>query len=199
GFIFVPTNSSMNYLSRSRLRAFLRLTLVPLQLVVVLATSLALAVFVRILPRPQKKQRPTLAYFFHPDCASGGGGERVLWAAVLGLLRANREGEIVIYTDEKSSVNKVLRGVSDRFGIRLPSGSPKRIRFVAVRFTQLLRVDPWPTLTVIGQSLGAALVEMTGFVNEKPRHVFVDTVGQAFIYPFVRLACGPNVRIAAYV
>ncbi|EER15404.1 glycosyl transferase, putative [Perkinsus marinus ATCC 50983] len=191
------------------LGAFLRLALVPLQLGVVLMASLALALLVfvvdtitqRIIVTQEHRNEgsTTIAYFFHPDCASGGGGERVLWAAILGLLRANKEGTIVIYTDEKSSVNRVLRGVSDRFGIRLPSGSSKRIRFVHVRFTRLLRVEPWPTLTVIGQSLGAALVAMTGFVNEKPKRIFVDTVGQAFIFPFVRLACGSDVRIAAYV
>ncbi|KAF4668748.1 asparagine-linked glycosylation protein [Perkinsus chesapeaki] len=185
--------------SSSRLSTVIRFAVVPLQLVVVFATSVVLAVFVRIFPRPQKHDSPTLAYFFHPDCASGGGGERVLWAAVLGLLRAHRKGDIVIYTDEKNSVARVLRGVSERFGIRLPSGSSKRIRFVPVRFTRLLRVEPWPTLTVVGQSLGAALVAMTGLVNEKPKHVFVDTVGQAFMFPFVRLACGSSGKIVAYV
>lgn len=118
--------SMMNMMSRSlSLGAFLRLALVPLQLGVVLMASLALALLVRILPRPQvfvvdtitqriivtqehrNEGSTTIAYFFHPDCASGGGGERVLWAAILGLLRANKEGTIVIYTDEKSSVNRV--------------------------------------------------------------------------------------------
>lgn len=137
---------------------------------------------------------------------------------------------------------QVLRGVSDRFGIRLPSGSSKRIRFVHVRFTRLLRVEPWPTLTVIGNSkipvrtciivcrfisnisldsplfrsvIGCCFGRNDRFCQREteahirgyrwpgiPSYSAIYTShskSQAFIFPFVRLACGSDVRIAAYV
>jgi alpha-1,2-mannosyltransferase len=46
------------------------------------------------------KKRPVVA-FFHPFCDGGGGGERVLWTAIHGLLEAKTPVQIVLYVSDK--------------------------------------------------------------------------------------------------
>ena len=38
--------------------------------------------------------------FFHPYCNAGGGGERVLWVAIKGLLREHAQCHAVVYTGD---------------------------------------------------------------------------------------------------
>jgi hypothetical protein len=73
-----------------------------------LIVFLALLIFIvrcRIRFQRQKSSRKVIA-FFHPYCASGGGGERVLWKAIQVLGDMYEGGsdsniEIVIYTIDK--------------------------------------------------------------------------------------------------
>ena len=73
--------------------------------------------------------KPRTIAFFHPFCASGGGGERVLWAIVQALGEIDQKGlsiQVVIYTvDPPSETYK--RGASRFLYLRqLPSLRPNR-------------------------------------------------------------------------
>ena len=81
--------------------------------------------------------------FFHPNCAAGGGGERVLWSAIAVLGKLHDRGlqlNVVIYTyipdlknelskvDEELYKEKVLKFASSRFSIKISPSLP--IKFV---------------------------------------------------------------------
>lgn len=76
--------------------------------------SIALVILVRVfydrkrnLIR-QKSRNKTLIAFFHPHCAGGGGGERVLWKAIQALIELGDVGfksSIAVYTSDVYSAS----------------------------------------------------------------------------------------------
>ena len=71
--------------------------------------------------------------FFHPNCASGGGGERVLWTAIQVLSEIVQSGlpiRVVIYTADpprEGYTNDLLIHVQSRFSISISTSLPLQI------------------------------------------------------------------------
>lgn len=137
--------------------------------------------------------------FFHPFCAGGGGGERVLWRAVRNLAQLSKDIgrplHVLIYTGDRDfSPEQILSGVSRQFKISIePTALP--ISFVYLRGRWLLRANLYPILTMLAQSVASMLVASEALARATP-DVFVDTTGFAFTFPVAWLAC---CRVGAYV
>ncbi|KAI9358635.1 hypothetical protein DFJ73DRAFT_622269 [Zopfochytrium polystomum] len=145
--------------------------------------------------------RPTVVAFFHPFCEAGGGGERVLWTAIEGLVRADADTHVVVYAADRivsagpavTPKDALLAKVKDQFNIAL---DPSRLSLVFLKSWRWLEAKRYPRLTLIAQSLGS-LVTGWEAINLLIPDVFVDTIGFAFIYPLVKLVFG--VTVVAYV
>ena len=70
------------------------------------------------------------------------------------------------------------------------------LRFVFLASRTLLEASWYPYFTMIGQSIGSAVVALECLLRLPP-HVFIDTTGCAFSFPVARLLAGSVV--AAYV
>ncbi|CAM9145952.1 unnamed protein product [Phaeothamnion confervicola] len=135
--------------------------------------------------------------FMHPYCDGGGGGERVLWQAVHALtvtsLMRRRPVHILIYANDRSKPDKVLRRVQERFGIAPPVGVP--LEFVRVRSWRLLRASNYPVFTMLGEALGSVILSAEALWRATP-DVYFDSTGLPFTYLLAPLA---RCRVGAYV
>jgi alpha-1,2-mannosyltransferase len=162
-------------------------------------------VALRVLSCARPTARTTVG-FFHPYCAAGGGGERVLWCAVAALARAARLAgarvDVVVFTGDAASARDIVCAASNLFGVKLPepvegapslasggdgSGRGATLHFVRIRTRRLLEARTWPRLTLLGQSLGSAIVALECFARARV-DVWVDTTGAAFSLPIARAA-----------
>ena len=74
-------------------------------------------------PAVTEPRKCTLA-FFHPYCAAGGGGERVLWCAIQALHSAPSRAHfhMVVYCGDDVDAATLLARAQERFGLELPDG-----------------------------------------------------------------------------
>ncbi|CAN0168575.1 unnamed protein product, partial [Hapterophycus canaliculatus] len=141
----------------------------------------------------------TVVGFFHPFCAGGGGGERVLWRAVHTLSRLpKRLGaplHVLIYTGDVGMTSAdILSGVARQFEISIdPSALP--LSFVYLRRRGLLDASLYPVLTMLAQSVASMVLAAEALLRGTP-DVFVDTTGFAFSFPVAWLA---GCSVGAYV
>ncbi|KAK9325980.1 hypothetical protein V1517DRAFT_313195 [Lipomyces orientalis] len=138
--------------------------------------------------------RAVIVGFFHPYCNAGGGGERVLWAAVHATLKEHKNAVCAIYTGD-TDVHKaeIIEKVKTRFEIDLDED---RIFIVYLLKRRLVAASTWPRVTLLGQALGSIPLGYEAISKLVP-DVFVDTMGYAFTYPLVSLLL--NIPVAAYV
>lgn len=106
-----------------------------------------------------------LVGFFHPYCNAGGGGERVLWAAVRATLE--EDAFCVIYSGDEEAKEVILRRAEVRpvifmailtqtsFGIKLDAA---RIAFIQLKKWRLVSPERWPRVTLLGQSIGSIVL-----------------------------------------
>ncbi|KAK0544817.1 asparagine-linked glycosylation protein [Tilletia horrida] len=135
--------------------------------------------------------------FFHPFCNAGGGGERVLFQALAHHQEHDPNLLCVVYTGDLSEdVSKadILDRARQRFNIKL---KPSRVHFVPLTRRFLVEDGYWNHFTLLGQSLGAAILGAEAMAQLVP-DIFIDTMGYAFSYPVVRLFA-PDIPIGAYV
>lgn len=159
-------------------------------------------------PDEQTKTRNIIYGFFHPYSNAGGGGERVLWAAVKSTLEHDPRNVAVIYTGYDSrkspeqassksldvaSPDSILRTVSLRFGLNVDT---KRVVFIYVPKCHLVNPLTWPRATLVGQGFGSMVLAYEAISRLIP-DVFLDTMGYPFVYPLVSNLT--NAPIAAYV
>lgn len=138
--------------------------------------------------------RPVVVGFFHPYCAAGGGGERVLWHSIHALQKRYSFVRCVVYTGDVDKTPKaILDLVQDRFKIMLQSSS---IEFVYLRRRGWVEAKHWPRFTILGQSLGSMVLGLEALLQLAP-HVYVDTTGYAFTLPLFRWLGGS--KTASYV
>jgi len=132
--------------------------------------------------------------FFHPYCAAGGGGERVLWCAIKSVQREHPGVHCIVYTGDLGvSAGEILDQAARRFGVSL---RPEIIEFVFLRRRRWVEASTWRRLTLLGQSLGSvglALEALCEFVPD----VVVDTMGYAFTFPVFKHVGG--CRVGCYV
>lgn len=156
-------------------------------ILVVVVTSVAL----RLL---RWKRRVPVIAFLHPYCASGGGGERVLWvgiAAICALVEKSK-ARVVVYTGDRDvSVGEMRAKALSRFGVEVGS-----FELVYVRTRPLVEAWLWPVATLAGQSFGSTILALECLLRLPP-DLMIETTGLAFSYPVAKLFCGCSV--AAYV
>ncbi|KAL5120123.1 asparagine-linked glycosylation protein [Pleosporales sp. CAS-2024a] len=133
--------------------------------------------------------------FFHPFCNAGGGGERVLWAAIRANQKRWPDATIVVYTgDHDVDKAAILKRVKDRFNIHL---HPPTLHFLYLSTRHWVLASSWPRFTLLGQSLGSVMLAYDAFSLLVP-DIFIDTMG----YSFSSALCNwffPDVPTGAYV
>ncbi|KAE8254567.1 hypothetical protein A4X13_0g3371 [Tilletia indica] len=145
----------------------------------------------------KRREEITIVGFLHPFCNAGGGGERVLFQALAHHQDRDPNTLCVVYTGDLSDeVTKedILARAKQRFGIAL---RPARVHFLPLRKRYLVEDSFWKHFTLLGQSIGAAVLGIEAMGLLVP-DIFIDTMGYAFAYPVVRFFA-PGVPIGAYV
>ncbi|KAI1826892.1 glycosyltransferase family 4 protein [Xylaria intraflava] len=133
--------------------------------------------------------------FFHPFCNAGGGGERVLWAAVRATQERWPKAKIVVYTgDHNVSKDKMLSRVKNTFSIDI---HPPTIHFLYLSTRHWVLASTWPHATLLGQSMGSLIMGWDAFSLLVP-DIFVDTMGYAFTLGLSKLLFS-HIPTAAYV
>ncbi|KAI1007478.1 GDP-Man:Man(3)GlcNAc(2)-PP-Dol alpha-1,2-mannosyltransferase [Podosphaera aphanis] len=133
--------------------------------------------------------------FFHPFCNAGGGGERVLWAAIRATQETWPNAKCVIYTgDHDIEKDATLARVKNRFNITL---HPPSVNFLHLKTRSWVLASSWPHFTLLGQSLGSLILAWDAFSLLIP-DIFVDTMGFAFSLAFSKFLF-PMVPVGAYV
>ncbi|KAL8973746.1 MAG: hypothetical protein Q9197_002010 [Variospora fuerteventurae] len=133
--------------------------------------------------------------FFHPFCNAGGGGERVLWAAIKATQKRWPRAVCVVYTgDHDADKDRMLEKVQIRFNIRL---HPPTIVFLYLSTRHYVLSSTWPRFTLLGQSLGSIVLAYDAYSLLVP-DVFIDTMGYAFALAFSKVFF-PSVPTGAYV
>ncbi|KAL2132378.1 hypothetical protein VTI74DRAFT_3888 [Chaetomium olivicolor] len=133
--------------------------------------------------------------FFHPFCNAGGGGERVLWAAIRATQQRWPKAKIVVYTgDHGVTKDAILTRVKNRFNIPL---HPPTLTFLYLSTRHWVLPSTWPRFTLAGQSLGSLILAWDAFSLLVP-DIFVDTMGYAFALGLCKFLF-PAVPTGAYV
>jgi len=133
--------------------------------------------------------------FLHPFCNAGGGGERVLWAAIRATQQQYPEAVCVVYTgDHDVSKEQILSRVKERFNIDL---YPPTIIFLYLTTRDYVLASAWPRFTLLGQSIGSLVMAWDAFHLLVP-DIFIDTMGYAFTLALSKFLF-PNVPTGAYV
>ncbi|KAK3293500.1 glycosyltransferase family 4 protein [Chaetomium fimeti] len=134
--------------------------------------------------------------FFHPFCNAGGGGERVLWAAIRATQQRWPRAKCVVYTgDHGVSKDAILSRVKNRFNIHL---HPPTVNFLYLSTRHWVLASTWPRFTLAGQSLGSLVLAWDAFSLLVP-DIFVDTMGYAFALGLSKFLFGSAVPTGAYV
>ncbi|KYK56732.1 alpha-1,2-mannosyltransferase alg11 [Drechmeria coniospora] len=133
--------------------------------------------------------------FLHPFCNAGGGGERVLWAAIRATQIQWPNAKCVVYTGDHD-VNKedMLRRVKNRFNIQL---HPPTVTFLYLSKRNWVLASTWPYFTLLGQSIGSVVLAWDAFSLLVP-DIFIDTMGYAFSLGLCKFLF-PHIPTGAYV
>lgn len=146
-------------------------------------------------PKVREKEYNGLIGFFHPFCNAGGGGERVLWAAIRATQQKYPNAICVVYTgDHDADKSEILGHVKKRFNIPLKDS---RIHFLYLSTRHLVLASTWPRFTLLGQSIGSLILLLDAFTLVVP-DVFVDTMGYGFVLAMAKWMV-PSLPIGAYV
>ncbi|KAF1820360.1 glycosyltransferase family 4 protein [Dissoconium aciculare CBS 342.82] len=133
--------------------------------------------------------------FFHPFCNAGGGGERVLFAAILATQHQYPRALCVVYTgDHDASRDQILLNARNRFNIDL---NPARVVFLYLTTREFVLANKWPYFTLLGQSFGSLILGWDA-LNLLAPDIYVDTMGYAFTLALCKWLF-PRIPTAAYV
>ncbi|KAF1809934.1 UDP-Glycosyltransferase/glycogen phosphorylase [Eremomyces bilateralis CBS 781.70] len=145
--------------------------------------------------KPAGKDWRGVIGFFHPFCNAGGGGERVLWAAIRATRIRYPSAVLVIYTgDHGATKSAILSRVQERFNIDL---EPTNLHFLYLSTRHYVLASTWPHFTLLGQSIGSLVLALDAFSLLVP-DIFVDTMGYAFAVALSKWLF-PDVPTGAYV
>jgi len=151
-----------------------------------------LAIYAFLLYRIKRKERiPKNVAFFHPNAAGRGGGERVLWAAVEGLINRPEVANVIIYSISVDREN-ILKSRNETFNFN-PNKNDGKIVFRRLYFPFLLESRTYPIATIFGQSIGSVIVLLSGLfltpLSEWP-DIFIDSTGCPFTLPAAKILTG---------
>ncbi|XP_012056962.1 PREDICTED: GDP-Man:Man(3)GlcNAc(2)-PP-Dol alpha-1,2-mannosyltransferase [Atta cephalotes] len=136
--------------------------------------------------REERQQTGTVVGIFHPYCNAGGGGERVLWAAVHAIQTKYPDIHIAIYTgDLDADPEKILSQTEKTFNMKLQPN----IEFVYLHGRKWVEASTYPYFTLLGQSLGSVYLGIEALNNLTP-DIYIDTMGYAFTYPLFKYIGG---------
>ncbi|KAK4944253.1 asparagine-linked glycosylation protein [Elasticomyces elasticus] len=145
--------------------------------------------------KPMHNEWEGIVGFFHPFCNAGGGGERVLWAAIAATQKRWPNAICAVYTGDHDIDRSVLvTTVKVRFGITLQEHS---LVFLYLSRRRFVLASTYPYFTLLGQSLGSLILAYDAFQLLVP-DIFIDTMGYAFAVAFCKFLF-PKVPTAAYV
>lgn len=171
------------------------LIIIALKLLCIFITLSILLIYWRRIyakERAKRKHKGTVVAFFHPYCNAGGGGERVLWAAVKALQSKYPNIHIAIYTgDLDADPEQILNRSQKSFNIKI---NPK-IEFIYLHKRKWVEAYMYPYFTLLGQSLGSVWLGIEALNNLVP-DIYIDTMGYAFTYPLFKYVGG--CRIGSY-
>lgn len=163
-----------------------------------LAFLLSRIIFQRIL----RKQQNSLCLgdkflfsvaFFHPYCNAGGGGERVLWAAIKAIQQKYPDILCVVYTgDVTFSPQQILDRAKERFNISIA----QPVQFKFLHYRKWVEAENFPIFTLLGQSLGSVVLGLEALSKFVP-DIYIDSMGYAFTLPIFKYLGG--CRTGAYV
>ncbi|ERF68075.1 hypothetical protein EPUS_08511 [Endocarpon pusillum Z07020] len=143
----------------------------------------------------QEKDYAGVIGFFHPFCNAGGGGERVLWAAVRATQQRWPRAVCVVYSgDHDVDKAAMIKRVHTSFGISLHAPT---LVFLYLSTRHLVLASTYPRFTLLGQSLGSLVLAYDAFGLLVP-DIFIDTMGYAFALAFAKYLF-PKMPVAAYV
>lgn len=145
---------------------------------------------------------------------AGGGGERVLWAAIRATQQQWPQSKCVVYTgDHDANKDAILARVKvrhvlstetgerltvlnrqNRFNIQLHAPT---ITFLYLSKRHWVLASTWPHFTLLGQSLGSLILAWDAFSLLVP-DIFVDTMGYAFALGLCKLLF-QDIPTGAYV
>ncbi|KAL8711589.1 MAG: hypothetical protein Q9220_003999 [cf. Caloplaca sp. 1 TL-2023] len=133
--------------------------------------------------------------FFHPFCNAGGGGERVLWAAIQATQQRWPKAVCAVYTGDRDvGKEDVVQSVEHRFNIKLHSPT---ITFLYLSTRHYVLSSTWPHFTLLGQSIGSLILAYDAFSLLIP-DIFIDTMGYAYVLAFCKFFF-PSIPTGAYV
>ncbi|KAG9508512.1 GDP-Man:Man(3)GlcNAc(2)-PP-Dol alpha-1,2-mannosyltransferase, partial [Fragariocoptes setiger] len=144
-------------------------------IVVFILTALVLAVSFAIL---KLRRTPYSIAFFHPYCAAGGGGERVMWCAIKSLHKRYPHYNISVYTGDSN----ILSNVEKTFGIQFD----RPIRFVHLKHRWLLDASRYPVMTLLFQSVGSLILSLEAILRFVPE-IYIDSMGFSWTLPIFRI------------
>ena len=133
--------------------------------------------------------------FLHPFCNAGGGGERVLWAAIKATQKRWPNAVCAVYTgDQDATKSTILERVQHRFNIHL---HPPTVVFLYLQTRSWVLSSTWPRFTLLGQSLGSLIMGYEAFSLVVP-DIFIDTMGYSFTLALSKFFF-PRIPTGAYV
>ncbi|KAL9098249.1 MAG: hypothetical protein Q9163_006060 [Psora crenata] len=144
--------------------------------------------------RPVKSNYNGFIGFFHPFANAGGGGERVLWAAIKAIQVQYPQAVCVVYTGDHSSAATTIERVKSRFDIDLHT--PKLV-FLYLEKRRWVVANSWPRFTLLLQGLGSIVVTHEALSLLTP-DIFIDTMGYSFGTWYCKFLL-PEVAIGSYV
>lgn len=148
----------------------------------------------RVVGKPTRRR---IYGFFHPNANAGGGGERVLWAAIKTTLAEGANiAAIYVGVEDNLTPKVLLEKAAERFNIQFSAQEVDRIVVIFLTQKQLIEPSLYPIFNLVGQAFGQALLGYEAISNLIP-DVFVDTTGLPFSYPVVRWFA--QVPVVAYV
>ncbi|XP_054712099.1 GDP-Man:Man(3)GlcNAc(2)-PP-Dol alpha-1,2-mannosyltransferase-like [Uloborus diversus] len=130
--------------------------------------------------------------FFHPYCNDGGGGERVLWSAILAVQKKYSIAQCVVYTGDAAPSEEILEKVYRNLNIELL----RPIKFVRLKCRFLVESKYYPYFTLLMQSLGSVVLGIEAAFKHAP-HIYIDTMGYSWTLPIFKYLVAS--KIGAYV
>lgn len=126
---------------------------------------------------------------------AGGGGERVLWAAIRASQQQYPKALCIVYTgDHDADKAAILATVTNRFNIHLNAA---RVTFLYLSTRHYVLASTWPQFTLLGQSFGSLILAWDAF-NLLVPDIFIDTMGYGFTLAFSKFLF-PKLPVGAYV
>ncbi|CAJ0585154.1 unnamed protein product, partial [Mesorhabditis spiculigera] len=117
---------------------------------------------------------PKSVAFFHPYCNAGGGGERVLWAAVRSVRAEHPDLTCYIYSgDTNATKESILWKAHTFFGIELDG---KKLEVVFLKSRRVVEPQLYPVLTLLLQTLAGGVLAFEALWKLTPE-IMVDSMG----------------------